>query len=85
MKLDSRVKRLIAVGASVSANCQPCLKTNAGKALKEGLDVQEIAEAVEVGRMVRRGAAASMDAFAAGLDQAVPLGAAASSAGCECD
>ena len=28
MKLDERILRLIAVGASVSANCQPCLEVN---------------------------------------------------------
>ncbi|MEK7449520.1 MAG: carboxymuconolactone decarboxylase family protein [Planctomycetota bacterium] len=25
MKIDNRVRKLIAIGASVTANCQPCL------------------------------------------------------------
>jgi AhpD family alkylhydroperoxidase len=84
MKLDDRVKRLIAVGASVSANCQPCLLTNATKALEEGLAEQEIGEAIEVGLRVRQGAASKMDAFISGLKQAVPAGGAASTDSCGC-
>ncbi|MCQ3928918.1 MAG: carboxymuconolactone decarboxylase family protein [Chloroflexi bacterium] len=64
MKLDNRTLRLIAVGASVSANCQPCLQTNVTKALESGADEQEIIEAIEVGRMVRQGAASKLDELA---------------------
>ncbi len=70
MTLDDRMLRLIAVGASVSANCQPCLQTNIAEALKSGADEQDIAEAIEVGKRVRRGAAAKMDAFVASLKNA---------------
>jgi AhpD family alkylhydroperoxidase len=63
MKLDDRIIRLIAVGASISANCQSCLETNVSKALENGADEQEIAEAVAVGKMVRKGAAYKMDKF----------------------
>ena len=70
MKLDERVKRLIAVGASISANCQPCLQTNVAKALENGADEQEIAEAIEIGKMVRQGAASKMDRFASSLNDA---------------
>lgn len=52
MTLDNRIKELIAVGASVTANCQPCLEYHVGEALEKGADGQEIAEAVEVGKMV---------------------------------
>lgn len=68
MKLDNHTLALIAVGASVSANCQPCLERNFRTALKCGADAQEIAEAIEVGKKVRHGAAAKMDMFAIGLD-----------------
>lgn len=64
MKLDHRTLRLIAVGASVSANCQPCLQTNVTKALESGADEQEITEAIEVGKMVRQGAASKLDELA---------------------
>ena len=64
MKLDSRTLRLIAVGASISANCQACLHINIARALENGADAQDIQEAISVGKMVRQGAAAKMDDFA---------------------
>ncbi len=84
MKLDERTMRLIAVGASISANCQPCLQINVTKALQEGIDEQAIAEAMEVGKRVRKGAASKMDTFTASLNQAVPLAASPDSEGCGC-
>jgi AhpD family alkylhydroperoxidase len=85
MKLDCRILRLIAVGASITANCQPCLQTNVTEALKEGADKQEIAEAIEVGKRVRQGAASKMDKFASNLNQAIPLTATLSTEGCGCN
>jgi AhpD family alkylhydroperoxidase len=68
MKLEHKTLRLIAVGAALAANCQPCLEVNVKKACEAGADGQEIADAIEVGKMVRSGAATKMDAFAASLD-----------------
>jgi len=68
MKLDERTLRLIAIGASIAANCQPCLQTNVTQALTGGADEPEIAEAIRVGRMVRQGAASIMDRFASSLN-----------------
>ena len=59
--LDDRIKELIAVGASVSANCHPCIKYHAAKAREMKIDEGEIRQAVEVGQMVRKGAAGEMD------------------------
>ena len=84
MKLDERMMRLIAVGASIAANCQPCLQTNAAKALESGASEQEIAEAIWVGKMVRRGAASKMDEFAASLNQGIPPTPDLSNEGCGC-
>jgi AhpD family alkylhydroperoxidase len=62
MKLDDRIKELIAVGASVTANCyKPCLEYHAGKARESGASEEEIAEAVNVGKEVRKGASGSFD------------------------
>jgi AhpD family alkylhydroperoxidase len=83
MKLDERTLRLIAVGASITANCQPCLQINVTKALECGADKQEIADAIQVGKMVRQGAASKMDKFASGLDYAA-LSASAANGGCGC-
>lgn len=67
MAIDSRIKELVAVGASITANCQPCLQYHTDKALEFGADAGEIAEAIEMGRRVRKGAAAKMDEFSSSL------------------
>jgi len=64
MSMDDRTKKLIAVGASVGANCHPCLEYHVGRALELGIDRSEIMEAVEVAKGVRRGATTSMDKLA---------------------
>lgn len=79
MKLDDKMRALIAVGAAVAANCQPCLQSAACMALKCGADVQEITEAVEVARTVRKCAASNIDRFAVNLNpDGEPVG------GCGC-
>jgi AhpD family alkylhydroperoxidase len=68
MKLDDRIKELIAVGASVTANCgRPCLEYHAARALESGATEEEIKEAVNVGKEVRKGASDSFDKFAYNL------------------
>ena len=67
MKLDDQTKELVAIGASITANCQPCLQYHVEQARRFGADGQEIAEAIEAGKQVRRGAGAKMDAFSAKL------------------
>jgi AhpD family alkylhydroperoxidase len=84
MQLDERIMRLIAVGASIAANCQSCLQSNIVKARENGCDEQEIAEAIWVGKMIRRGAASKMDAFADRLSQAAPVNASVPVEECEC-
>ena len=85
MKLEPRVLRLIAVGASITANCLPCLQTNVTKALETGAGEQEITEAIEVGKRVRHGAASKMDEFISSLPQAVPPSASPLTEGCSCN
>ena len=85
MKLEARILRLIAVGASITANCQPCLQTNVTKALEAGATEQEIAEAIEVGKRVRQGASSKMDEFVSSLHQSVPLSTNSSPEGCACN
>ena len=62
--MEEQTKRLIAVGASVGANCHPCLEYTVGKALEAGVDRDDIMEAVNVAKAVRQGAASSMDKLA---------------------
>ena len=54
--MDDKIKELIAVGASVTASCVPCLEFHYQKSLMLGATHDEIKDAIEVGRMVRRGA-----------------------------
>ncbi len=84
MKLDDRTRALIAVGAAISANCQPCLQSTTAMARETGADPQEIAEAIETGRMVRKGAASKMDKFIATLNGSVPATASENTGGCGC-
>jgi AhpD family alkylhydroperoxidase len=83
MTLDDRITRLIAVGASVAANCQPCLEHNLSKALENGADSQQIAEAIKIGKMVRQGAAGKMDEFLQNLNAAF-VSSGVSDGGCGC-
>lgn len=59
--MDEKTKELIAIGASVTANCHPCIKYHVGKARKMAIEEAEIQKAVSVGKMVRKGASDQMD------------------------
>lgn len=58
---DEKTKELIAIGASISANCHPCIKFHTEKAREIKIDEAEIQQAIEVGKAVRKGAAGQMD------------------------
>jgi AhpD family alkylhydroperoxidase len=85
MKLDVRTMRLIAVGASITANCQPCLQISVANAITQGISEQEIAEAIEVGKRVRHGAASKMDKYVISLGQETTSTATMPDAGCGCN
>lgn len=85
MKLDEHYMRLIAVGASVAANCQQCLEINLARARECGAEEAELAQAVWVGRMVRQGAAAKLDEFASNLFEPALDIAPAINADCSCE
>ena len=80
--LDEKTQELIAIGASITANCQPCLEYHVAKAREFGATTEEIIAAVETGKQVRRGATAKRDRYATplitGETVVVPP------AGCEC-
>ncbi len=82
MKLDTRIRELIAVGASVGANCHPCLEYHVGKVREQGIPDDEIAEAIEVGKMVRKGAQGKMDKLAIDLLQKTQCAPAETGCGC---
>ncbi len=64
MDFDSRMTELIALGASVAANCQSCVEYHARRAAESGVDPREVAQAIDIGRAVRKGAAAKIDQVA---------------------
>ncbi len=59
--MDTRIEELVAIGASITANCQPCLEYHVQKAKENEADEQQISRAIEIGKMVRNGAAGKMD------------------------
>ncbi len=62
--MDNRMKELIAIGASITAICQPCLEYHVAKAHENGAAEEEIRDAIAVGKIVRKGAAGKLDRFA---------------------
>ncbi len=65
--IDDKIKELIATGASVSANCHPCIRYHVNKARELAVDEEELRQAIEVGKMVRKGAAGEMDKLISAL------------------
>lgn len=68
--LDEKTKELIAIAASFTANCHPCLDYHVDKARQLGAAVEDIREAIAVGKHVRAGAAGRTDKHAAHLSGA---------------
>jgi len=58
--MDEKTRELIAIGASVSAHCQPCLAWHLAKAKEFGVIEEDIRAATELGFMVARGAESAM-------------------------
>jgi AhpD family alkylhydroperoxidase len=82
--MNTQIKELIAVGASVTANCQPCLTYHVGKAREAGVAEEEIREAISIAKMVRKGALAKMDQFTLTVIGASKETAVVSDGGCGC-
>ncbi len=61
--MNDSQKELVAIGASVTAHCMPCLEYHIGKALALDLSDEEIDQAIAIGQMVNRGATVKYDEF----------------------
>ncbi len=83
--MEIRVKELIAIGASITANCQPCLEYHVTKARENGAEEEEIKQAIAVGKIVRKGAAGKMDQYVSKMfaDTAATRDAAEEVDGCQ--
>ena len=62
--MNEQTKELIAIGASITGHCQPCLIYHVAKARDLGVDEQDIREAIAVGHMVEKGSMSAMRDFA---------------------
>lgn len=51
--LNPQITELVAIGASIGGNCLPCLRYHFAEAVKLGCTIQEIEEAVKIGKMVK--------------------------------
>lgn len=70
--MDEKTKELIAVGASVAAHCQPCLRYHVDQALGLGIDRDEIEAAIAVGKTVQKGGLTAMRKYAEELLARLP-------------
>ena len=50
---DPKIVELIAIGASIGGNCLPCLRFHFAEAIKLGVSINEIEEAIKLGKMVK--------------------------------
>lgn len=53
IQLPNNIRELIAIGASIGANCLPCLRYHFAEARKLGVSLEEIKEAVELAKLVK--------------------------------
>ncbi len=63
MTIDTKTKELVAIGSSIAANCQPCLKYHLKIAKDSGATEKEIKDAMEIARFVKSKSAIVMDEF----------------------
>jgi AhpD family alkylhydroperoxidase len=79
--METKTKLLIAIGAAVVANCQPCLKTLLKNAKENKIEEKEISEAIGVARLVRKNSTTQIDRF---LSDIAGTETACNSEGCGC-
>lgn len=65
--MDDRTRELIAIGASVVANCQPCLQYHVGEAKRPEIGAPDIQAAIDTGQMVKKGAMRKYNEFISDL------------------
>jgi AhpD family alkylhydroperoxidase len=75
LEITEQVRELIALGAAIGANCEPCLKYHTKKAREVGLTDAQMREALAVGQLVKEASAKNMTGLA---DKLIPEAAMAS-------
>jgi AhpD family alkylhydroperoxidase len=66
MRLEQRDKELAAIGASIGANCRPCIEHHLPAGRAAGLSERQLADAITAARTIRHQA---LDLFAARVDE----------------
>lgn len=51
--LDPKVTELIAIGTSIGGGCMPCLRYHIAEAIRLGVSIDEIEEAIKLGKMTK--------------------------------
>jgi len=67
VKLETKIRELVAIGASVAANCQAWLVYHYKTACEAGASGEEINEAIEIGETVKSAVGLNMKTFAENL------------------
>jgi AhpD family alkylhydroperoxidase len=57
VEMTEQIKELIALGAAIGANCEPCFKFHYDKASKLGVSTEALREAVGIGETVKQASA----------------------------
>ena len=76
--MDTLTLELVAIGASVTANCEPCLHYHVNKAQEVGAKAEDIQAAIDMGQKVRRGSTANMGRVVSDVLESLGAPAAAS-------
>ena len=74
MRLEQREKELAAIGASIGANCRPCIEHHLPGGREAGLSEKELTDAVTTARAVRHGA---VELFSVRVDELLGQGGSA--------
>jgi AhpD family alkylhydroperoxidase len=51
--LNPQITELVAIGSSIAGNCLPCLRYHFAEAIRLGVSIEEIQEAIKIGKMVK--------------------------------
>jgi AhpD family alkylhydroperoxidase len=52
--LDAKTIELAGIAASIAGGCRPCLDYHFKKAIETGCTIEEVKEAVELGKMIKQ-------------------------------
>jgi AhpD family alkylhydroperoxidase len=81
--MEAKTKLLIAIGAAVVANCQPCLKTLLKNAQELKIEEKELLEAIGVAKLVRKNSTTQIDRFLSNLTGNADITDVAEGCGCK--